>query len=145
MSDPTAHIFPRPREVTLRGGSATIPPGRTGREWLEALPRTIHAARQALAAPGEGSWRITRDAGVPAEGYHLEVTSEGARLSASDARGLLHGARAARALFALAEGALPCTQRGVPADPLRARGPIRLGAPVTGIRRPRMGRRHPEE
>lgn len=45
----------------------------------------------------------------------------------------------------VSEGALACTQRGVPANPLRARGPIRLGAPVTGIRRPRMGRRHPEE
>jgi hypothetical protein len=28
-----------------------------------------------------------------------------------------------------AEGALRCTQKGAPADPLTARGPIRLGLP----------------
>ena len=114
-------IFPRPREILVRGGSVPVPPGPAGREWLERLPRTIAAAEAALAAPSEGAWRIAREPDAPAEGYRLELGPEGARLAAADARGLLHGARVARALFAATEGALPAVEIRDHPD-LRVRG-----------------------
>lgn len=121
MSDTLPPIFPRPREIIVRGGSVPVPPGRTGREWLERLPRTVAEAEAALAAPSEGAWRIAREPDAPAEGYRLVLGADGARLAASDARGLLHGARAARALFAAAKGALPAVEIRDHPD-LRVRG-----------------------
>jgi len=120
MDDPTDLLFPRPRQRTLLGGTHPSPPGRAGREWLGRLPATVAQAEATLAAPTEGPWRIARDPGLPAEGYHLAVTAEGARLAAADARGLLHGARVARRLFAGAGGALPCLEiRDHPDLPVR--------------------------
>ena len=121
MPLPLPPIFPRPREILVRGGSVPVPPDRAGREWLERMPRTIAAAEATLAAPSEGAWRISREADVPAEGYRLALGPEGARLAAADARGLLHGARVARALFAAAEGALPAVEIRDHPD-LRVRG-----------------------
>jgi hypothetical protein len=54
--------------------------------------------------------------------------SEAARALATDWRPLMPSVREEAAAL-LAEGALRCTQRGQPADPLTARGPIRLAAP----------------
>ena len=120
MTDPTDDLFPRPRERALREGSLAVPPGRAGREWLARLPATIAQAEAALAAPATGPWQVARDPDLPAEGYRLEITSAGARLSATDAPGLLHGARVARGLFAAAEGALPCLEiRDHPDLPVR--------------------------
>lgn len=120
MDDPTELLFPRPRQRTLLGGSHTSPPGRAGREWLGRLPATIAQAEAALATPATGPWQVARDPDLPAEGYRLEITAAGARLSATDAPGLLHGARVARGLFAAAEGALPCLEiRDRPDLPVR--------------------------
>ena len=108
MRNPTTDLFPRPREQTLRGGSLAIPPARAGREWLERLPTTIATAEAALATQSDGPWKIARDSGLHPEGYRLEITETGVHLLAADARGLLHGSRVTRQLFAAAEGALPC-------------------------------------
>lgn len=108
MSDPTDVLFPRPRQRTLRPGSLVVPPDRAGREWLEHLPRTIAQAESALASGEQGSWQLTRDSSLPAEGYRLEVAPEGMRLAAADARGALHGTRVVHTLLAAAKGALPC-------------------------------------
>ena len=99
MPPPLPSIFPRPREILAREGRLAVPPGRAGREWLDRLPRTAAGAREALAAPGAGYWRIEPDPGLPAEGYRLTLEEGGVRLCAADARGLLHGARVARELF----------------------------------------------
>lgn len=120
MQHPLPSIFPRPREIRAREGATPTPPGRGGREWLERLPRTVAEAGAALANPGDGPWRILPEPGLPAEGYRLVLAEDGARLSAADARGLLHGARLARELFAEAEGALPCLEiRDEPDLPVR--------------------------
>ncbi len=121
MPEALPPIFPRPREILVRPGSVPAPPGLAGREWLERLPGTIAAAETALAAPSGSAWRIAREADIPAEGYRLALGPEGARLAAADARGLLHGARVARALFAAAEGALPAVEIRDHPD-LRVRG-----------------------
>lgn len=110
MPPPLPSIFPRPREILAREGRLAVPPGREGREWLDRLPRTAAEAREALAAPGAGYWRIEPDPGLPAEGYRLTLEEGGVRLCAADARGLLHGARVARELFEGAEGTLPCLE-----------------------------------
>jgi len=118
MTDPTTDLFPRPRERVLRGGS--LNPGHEGRAWLERLPRTIAAAEAALSAGAEGAWQVIHDARLPAEGYRLVITEGGVHLAASDARGLLHGARVVRQLFASASGALPCLEiRDHPDLPVR--------------------------
>ena len=114
-------IFPHPREIHVRTGALAVPPGRAGREWLEQLPRTIAAAEAALASPGDGPWRIGREPELPAEGYRLVLAKDGAALTAPDARGLLHGARVARGLFAVAEGSLPALEIRDHPD-LRVRG-----------------------
>lgn len=121
MPPPLPSIFPRPREILAREGRLDVPPGRAGREWLDRLPRTVTEAKAALAAPGAGSWRIEVDPGVPAEGYRLVLAEDGVRLCAADARGLLHGARVARGLFAVAENSLPALEIRDHPD-LRVRG-----------------------
>ena len=55
--------------------------------------------------------------------------SEVARLLAPDDWSPLMPAIRAAARRLVASGQLRCTQRGQPADPEQARGPIRLGAP----------------
>lgn len=120
MTDPTAELFPLPRERVLRGRSMTIPPNREGREWLEKLPRTIATAERSLLAKVGGAWQIVHDTELPAEGYSLVIGETAVCLSASDARGLLHGARVVRQLFASASGALPCLEiRDHPDLPVR--------------------------
>ena len=114
-------IFPHPREILVREGSVAAPPGRAGREWLEALPCAVASAEAALGRAAEGAWQVARETDIPAEGYRLELRSDGARLAASDVRGLLHGARVARRLFAAAEGDLPCLEIRDHPD-LRVRG-----------------------
>jgi hypothetical protein len=54
--------------------------------------------------------------------------SEAARALSPDWRALMPAVRRVAAAMQ-AEGALRCTQKGAPADPLAARGPIRLGLP----------------
>lgn len=121
MPPPLPSIFPRPREILVREGRLAVPPGRAGREWLERLPRTVAEAGVALANPGDGPWRIVPEPGLPAEGYRLVLAESGVRLAAADARGLLHGARVARGLFAVAEDSLPALEIRDHPD-LRVRG-----------------------
>jgi len=108
MSDPTDVLFPRPRQRTLRHGSLIIQPNQAGQAWLERLPRTLAEAEVALAQGKPGTWQVERDTALPPEGYQLQITSEGVRLTAADGRGLLHGTRVTHSLFATSEGALPC-------------------------------------
>jgi hypothetical protein len=54
--------------------------------------------------------------------------SEAARALATDWRPLMPAVRAIAARL-VAQGKLRCTQRGRPADPLTARGPVRLARP----------------
>ena len=63
--------------------------------------------------------------------------SEAARRLARDWRPLMPAIRAAAARL-VAAGRLSCTQRGEPADPRLARGPIRLSAPVKADQPPAM-------
>ncbi len=102
-------LFPRPRELSLRTGSLAAPaaPHPTGR-FLAGLPATIVAAQAALAAPAEGACRIEQAAGLEPEGYRLEISTEGLRLQARDAAGLLYGAQTLRQIHAQHPDALPC-------------------------------------
>lgn len=55
--------------------------------------------------------------------------SEGARQLSRDWRPLMQPVREVAAVL-VDEGLLVCTQKGVPVDPLAARGPIRLARPA---------------
>lgn len=54
--------------------------------------------------------------------------SEAARRLGGEWRGRMAAVRSEAAIL-VSEGALACTQGGVAVDPMRARGPIRLGRP----------------
>lgn len=57
--------------------------------------------------------------------------SEAARHLSPEWRPLMQPVREVAAVL-VDEGLLVCTQKGVPADPLAARGPIRLAKPAKG-------------
>ena len=101
-------LFPHPREVLLHGGEAGLP-ASARRATLAALPRTVAEAERALTVEAGESGRVRKDLAVPAEGYRLTLGADGLRLAAADARGLLHGARAARTLLA-GDRPLPCLE-----------------------------------
>ncbi len=110
MSDPTEVLFPRPRQRMLQSGHLVMPLERAGQEWLQCLPRTLTEAEASLARASTGPWRVARDTALPPEGYRLQITSEGMRLTAADGRGLLYGTRVIHSLIAMAEGSLPCLE-----------------------------------
>ena len=97
MALPVLTLFPRPRELTLRGGWLKVPalPHPTAL-FIKNLPTTIAEAGAALAGSAEGACRIVHKPGRGAEGYHLEILASGIRLHAADAPGVLYGAQTLR-------------------------------------------------
>jgi hexosaminidase len=110
---PAAHptLFPRPRELSLRGGFLLVPaqPHPTA-EFLANLPTTIAAAQAALAAKSTDACRSEFTAQLGADSYTLAIHSEGILLRASDAAGLLYGAQTLRQIHAQNPDALPCLE-----------------------------------
>ena len=97
MALPVLTLFPRPRELTLRGGWLKVPPlPHPTASFIESLPSTMEEARAALAGAADGACRIVHQPESGAEGYHLEILSSGIRLKAGDAHGLLYGAQTLR-------------------------------------------------
>ena len=97
MALPVLTLFPRPRELTLRGGWLKVPPlPHPTSLFLRNLPRNMAEARTALAATAEGACRIVHKPERGAEGYHLEILASGIRLNAGDAHGVLYGAQTLR-------------------------------------------------
>ena len=97
MALPALKLFPRPRELTLRGGWLKVPPlPHPTALFIKSLPSTMAEAHAALARSDEGACRIVHQPGCGAEGYHIEILTSGIRLSASDTHGLLYGAQTLR-------------------------------------------------
>jgi hypothetical protein len=97
MALPVLKFFPRPRELTLRGGWLKVPPlPHPTASFLKGLPATMSEARAALASPGAGACRIVHKPERGAEGYHIEILASGIRLNAGDAAGVLYGAQTLR-------------------------------------------------
>jgi hypothetical protein len=95
--------------LSLRPGQLAVPaaPHPTAL-FLEGLPATIAAAQAALATAGNANCRIESAGDLPTEGYRLEISTEGIRLQARAAAGVLYGAQALRQIHAQCPGALPC-------------------------------------
>ncbi|MFM7210251.1 MAG: beta-N-acetylhexosaminidase [Verrucomicrobiota bacterium] len=108
MALPALTFFPRPRELTLRGGWLKVPalPHPTA-AFLAGLPATMDDARAALARTAEGACRIAHKPERGAEGYHLEILASGVRLHAGDAHGVLYGAQTLRQIAAQYPDELP--------------------------------------
>lgn len=108
MALPALTLFPRPRELTLRGGWLKVPalPHPTA-AFLAGLPTNMAEARAALADAAEGACRIIHKPERGAEGYHIEILASGVRLSAGDAPGVLYGAQTLRQIAAHYPGELP--------------------------------------
>jgi hexosaminidase len=97
MALPVLTLFPRPRELTLRGGWLKVPPlPHPTAAFLKNLPATMDEARAALAGAAEGACRIVHKPERGAEGYHIEILASGIRLNAGDAHGVLYGAQTLR-------------------------------------------------
>ena len=97
MALPALKLFPRPRELTLRGGWLKVPPlPHPTALFIESLPSTMEAARSALADATDGACRIVHQPECRAEGYHIEILGSGIRLHAGDAHGVLYGAQTLR-------------------------------------------------
>ena len=97
MALPALKFFPRPRELTLRGGWLQVPalPHPTA-AFIESLPKTMAEAQAALAGAADGACRIVHKPARGAEGYHIEILASGIRLNAGDAHGVLYGAQTLR-------------------------------------------------
>jgi hypothetical protein len=108
MALPALKFFPRPRELTLRGGWLKVPalPHPTA-AFIESLPKTMAEAHAALAGPAEGACRIVHKPERGAEGYHIEILASGVRLNAGDAHGVLYGAQTLRQIAAQYPDELP--------------------------------------
>ena len=97
MALPVLKFFPRPRELTLRGGWLKVPPRpHPTALFIENLPSTMAEARRALAEAADGACRIVHKPARGAEGYHIEILASGIRLNAGDAHGVLYGAQTLR-------------------------------------------------
>lgn len=108
MALPVLTLFPRPRELTLRGGWLRVPaPPHPTATFLQGLPTTIAEAQAALDAAASSACRVVRRPGCGPEGYHLEILASGVRLDAADAPGVLYGAQTLRQIAAHYPGELP--------------------------------------
>ena len=97
MALPVLTLFPRPRELTLRGGWLKVPPlPHPTALFIKSLPSTMAEARAALAGSAEGACRIVHKPERGAEGYHIEILASGIRLNAGDTHGVLYGAQTLR-------------------------------------------------
>ncbi len=97
MALPVLKFFPRPRELTLRGGWLKVPPlPHPTASFIRNLPTTMTEARAALAEAADGACRIVHKPERGAEGYHIEILASGIRLGAGDAHGVLYGAQTLR-------------------------------------------------
>jgi len=104
-------LFPRPRELSLRGGFLPIPPApHPTARFLATLPTTITEAQAALDARTAGACRVEPTDELGPEGYFLEIVAAGVHLKARDAAGVLYGAQTLRQIQAQNPEALPCLQ-----------------------------------
>jgi hexosaminidase len=98
-------LLPRPAAVRVHDGVFTLDPATT----LEAAPALTGVAgwlRGALGPatgcwlpPGPGGIRLALDDDLPAEGYRLEVATDGVRIDGGDPAGVFYGAQTLRQLL----------------------------------------------
>ena len=104
-------LFPRPRELSLRGGFLPVPkaPHPTA-VFLKNLPQSIAEAEAALDAKQTTPCRIEYAEALGSESYYLEIATSGIHLKARDAAGVLYGAQTLRQIFEQNPEALPCCE-----------------------------------
>lgn len=104
-------LFPRPRELSLRGGFLPTPeaPHPTAL-FLKNLPQTIAEAESALDVKQTTPCRIEYTEAVGSESYYLEIATSGIHLKARDAAGVFYGAQTLRQIFEQNPKALPCCE-----------------------------------
>ena len=104
-------LFPRPRELSLRGGFLPVPraPHPTA-VFLNNLPQSIAEAEAALDAKQTTPCRIEYTEALGSESYYLEIATSGIHLKARDAAGVFYGAQTLRQIFDQNPEALPCCE-----------------------------------
>ena len=104
-------LFPRPRELSLRGGFLPVPkaPHPTA-VFLKNLPQSIAEAEAALDAKQTTPCRIEYTEALGSESYYLEIATGGIHLKARDAAGVFYGAQTLRQIFEQNPESLPCCE-----------------------------------
>ena len=104
-------LFPRPRELSLRGGFLPVPkaPHPTA-VFLKNLPQSIAEAEAALDAKQTTPCRIEYTEALGSESYYLEIATGGIHLKAHDAAGVFYGAQTLRQIFEQNPESLPCCE-----------------------------------
>ncbi len=104
-------LFPRPRELSLRGGFLAVPkaPHPTA-VFLKNLPPSIAEAEAALDAKQTTPCRIEYTEALGSESYYLEIATSGIHLKARDAAGVLYGAQTLRQIYEQNPESLPCCE-----------------------------------
>ena len=104
-------LFPRPRELSLRGGFLPVPkaPHPTAL-FLNNLPQSIAEAEAALDAKQTTPCRIEYTEALGSESYYLEIATSGIHLKARDAAGVFYGAQTLRQIFEQNPESLPCCE-----------------------------------
>jgi hexosaminidase len=118
VSQDELHLLPAPRELhrdpgTLAiAGRAAVDAGGVGAQGApaaRALDRALDRAGIARVASGAPRIELALDAaGLPVEGYRLEISTERVRISAGEPRGLRHGVATFAQLLRERAPALPC-------------------------------------
>ena len=104
-------LFPRPRELSLRGGFLPVPkvPHPTA-VFLKNLPQSIAEAEAALDAKQTTPCRIEYTEALGAESYYLEIATSGIHLKARDAAGVFYGSQTLRQILEQNQESLPCCE-----------------------------------
>jgi hexosaminidase len=118
VSDDALHLLPAPREIHREPGSLALAgravvearaAGDAGALAVRALERALARADVARVASGAPAIELALDgAGLPVEGYRLDVTPERVRIAAGEPRGLRHGVATLAQLLRERAPSLPC-------------------------------------
>jgi hypothetical protein len=104
-------LFPRPRELTLRGGFLSVPPSpHPTRLFLATLPQSIGAAQVLLTDSAMGACRFGLDPQQGPGAYHLEIGKSGIHIKSGDATGTLYAAQTLQQIHEQNPDALPCLE-----------------------------------
>lgn len=106
---PLARLWPKPRHVEARAGTLRAARWRVSGDFeAETRAHADYLPARTLATSAPVTVACARRAELAPQAYHLEITTDGVRVLASDVAGARHALATLAQLARLAGGALPC-------------------------------------